>query len=126
MMQELKKNIIVFVDIKIISEGNNFDHWTKKRKRKICHQLMVKSALNGKITDISLPCKVKLTRIAPRKLDYDNLCFSIKFIYDTICDLLIPGLRPGRADGDSRITVEYFQEKGKPKEFGLKIEIISI
>lgn len=70
-----------------------------------------------------LPCLVTLTRIAPREFDYDNLVSSFKNTRDTIADWLIPGLAPGRADGDKRITWEYKQEKRNPKEHALRIEI---
>jgi hypothetical protein len=46
---------------------------------------------------------------------------SMKWIEDAVCDLLVPGLAPGRADGDKRITTQYKQEKGQ--NFGIRIEI---
>ncbi len=73
-----------------------------------------------------LPCTIHVTRLAPRKLDFDNLCYSFKWIVDSICDRLIPGLERGRADGDKRIKeIKYFQEKGNVKEYSVKIEIFS-
>jgi hypothetical protein len=113
------------VPIKIVSEANNFDYWRRKNKRKKKNNEDLKYHLNV-YTPPKLPCLIKLTRISPRKLDYDNLVFSQKYILDTICDFLLPGLKAGRADGDSRITVEYHQEKRKPKEFGLQVEIFSL
>jgi hypothetical protein len=72
---------------------------------------------------ISLPCKIHLTRIAPRSLDGDNLPNAFKSITDDIADFLIPGLPRGHADGDSRLEWQYSQEKGHPKEYALRIEI---
>lgn len=69
-----------------------------------------------------LPCRITLTRIAPRELDFDNLAYCLKNPIDIISDWLIPGLAPGRADGDSRLKFDLKQEKRKPKEYGLEIK----
>ncbi len=72
-----------------------------------------------------LPCFVKMVRIAPRELDEEeNLRMSFKYIKDYIADFLIPGLARGRADGDKRIKWDYGQEKGKPKQYSIRIEIL--
>jgi len=68
-----------------------------------------------------LPIKVSMCRISPREYDYDNLVASMKEIRDKISDWLIPGLAPGRADSDERITWHYMQKKGEPKEVALEI-----
>lgn len=71
---------------------------------------------------ITPPCKVIITRIAPRMLDtIDNLPMSVKFVIDTVADMLIPGLKPGRADGDSRVKFEIQQRKGDVRENALEI-----
>ncbi len=46
---------------------------------------------------------------------------AFKYVADAIADQLIPGLRPGMADDDPRITWEYAQEKAK--KLGVRIEI---
>jgi len=61
--------------------------------------------------EITLPCKIVLTRVSPRSLDTDNLPCAFKWIRDAIADLIIPGLAPGRADGDELIEWVYEQEK---------------
>lgn len=72
---------------------------------------------------IKLPVKITITRIAPRKLDFDNLVMSQKFVLDSIADQIFPGLRPGRADGDPRILpVTYLQEKGAPKFYATRVQ----
>jgi len=71
-----------------------------------------------------LPCKIILTRIAPRALDIDNLWSAQKSVIDVITDWIIPGLAPGRADNDSRIEIECKQRKGKPREYALEAEFI--
>ncbi len=75
------------------------------------------------IKQVTLPCKITLTRYAERELDsHDNLPASQKFILDAICELLIPGLAAGRADGDKRIEVAYKQEKAKRTTLRVDIE----
>lgn len=106
--------------IRIQSEANLSEHrmkkYTRLKKQKGIVQLVLKTC------GIQLPCKVRLTRISPRELDeHDNLRSALKHIVDAIADVLIPGLKAGRADGDKSIKWEYGQKKGFPKEFALEI-----
>jgi hypothetical protein len=115
--------ITLVLPIKTVSESNNHEHWTQKHKRhsyqkkKVAYYFLM---LEEKPT---LPCKIILTRIAPRSLDFDNLVSSQKWIRDAICDQLIPGLKPGRSDSDPRISISYAQQSAAPKKYGVKIEI---
>jgi hypothetical protein len=106
----------------IESEGNKNDHWTKKRKRKKIQKASIKILICN--TKIKPPCTVTLTRIAPRTLDeHDNLRTALKWAVDIVADILIPGLRPGRADGSKDIKWEFKQEYGGVRIYGLKIEL---
>src|SRR5579864_2050478 len=121
------KKIEWILPIKLISEANNTDHWTKKRKRNKNQEKIIWWQWNQVQPDITLPCIVTLTRIAPRFLDQDdNLRMSFKHVKDIIADLIKPGLAMGRADDDERMIWQYSQEKGKPKEYAVKIEIVSL
>ena len=106
--------------LKTVSEMNCAEHWTKKSKRHRMQKKIIQLIWNTSDDDIHLPCHITLTRLATRELDYDNLVCSMKWVLDSICDLLVPGLRPGRADGDKRITVDYKQDKAK--SMGIRIE----
>ena len=76
--------------------------------------------------EIKPPCKVVITRVSPRMLDsIDNLPMSVKFVIDTVADLLIPGLKPGRADGDKRVQFQIEQRKGEVKENVLLISFFA-
>jgi hypothetical protein len=110
--------------IRIESEANISEHWAVRRKR---HKKYEKQLLKIKkeVMKCKLPCEITLIRIAPRMLDFDNLCFSQKHISDTICSFLIPNLAPGRADGSKEIKIQYEQKKGLPKEYALEIRINS-
>jgi len=95
-----------------ISESNTSEHWTIKSKRHKSQQFFIKLAYQQRThNEVSLPCKIKMTRLATRLLDFDNLVSSLKWIRDQLADCIIPNLPKGRADGDPRIEWEYYQEK---------------
>lgn len=111
--------------IKLESVANKREHWSKAHSRAKKQKQVIKMLFLSEKPEISLPAHIKLTRVAPRPLDHqDNLRMAMKAILDEICNLIIPGLAAGRADSDPRLTFEYAQERGKPKEYALKIEII--
>lgn len=123
-MNEIRHVSVSFsVPVKILSEANNTDHWSKKKARKdeTRKKIKLKWLVIGSPT-VKLPCIIKITRIAPRELDFDNLVYSMRNITNIIADLLIPGLAPGRADGDKRLKFEYLQRK-IPKTYSVEIEI---
>jgi hypothetical protein len=111
------------IPIKLISEANISDHWTKKMKRRKNLSLVTKMYFKRFRKKIDLPCNIKLTRISSRELDFDNLVHAFKTVRDSISDCIIPGLAPGRADSDKRIIWDYSQEKGKVKESSIRVEI---
>lgn len=111
------------IPIKIQSEGNKNEHWSLKQARRKVISNAIKYMLRELI--ISPPCTVILTRIAPRFLDEeDNLRTALKWSKDCVADRLIPDLAPGRADGSKEIKWRFQQEKGKVREYALKIEIV--
>lgn len=116
----------------IPSEANRGgEHWTKKHKRHQQQKFLIRAYLSKYLYDPShqdisflLPCITTLTRIAPRSLDSDdNLPMAMKSYKDYISDYLIPGKPMGFADSDKRLQWRFSQEKGKPKEYALKVEI---
>lgn len=115
--------ISIKAPIRIISEANNTDHWTKKRKRNKRNQALLGYMLNSVQKPPYFPVKVTLTRIAPRNLDNDNLAYSFKNLRDFISDWLLPGRAPGRADSDARLSFCYDQQKGEPKEYAVLITL---
>lgn len=112
----------------IVSEANRGgEHWTKKQKRHKTQEFLINAYFNNNCNDVSLPCIIRMTRIAPRLLDEeDNLRMCFKWIKDYIAARLIPGkLSGGMKDGDKRIKWEYDQQKGKPREYALRVEIFT-
>ena len=122
----------------IVSEANRSgEHWTKKHKRHQ-QQKFLMTAFMTKYYDqfdfipimiehnITKELNITLTRIAPRSLDKEeNLPCSVKYFKDYIADFLIPNKAAGRADDSKQLTWVFKQEKGKPKEYALKVEIAS-
>ncbi len=114
--------IEVEIPIRTVSEANSSEHWTKKHRRKKSQRFALEFCLYFYKKEIRLPCHITLTRIAPRSLDTgDNLPCSFKHIRDVIAELITGDTRPGLADSDDRLTWEYKQEKGKPKEYAIRI-----
>ncbi len=112
------------IPLRIISEANTTEHWSKKSARHRKQKYLVCLFLRPVISTISLPCHVQLTRIAPRMLDeHDNLRSSLKWVVDSIAGLLLPNLADGRADDDKRISWAYDQERRGIREYALKVVI---
>lgn len=65
------------------------------------------------------PADVFLTRIAPRKLDSDNLAASFKHVRDEVARWL------GVDDGIESVVWHYAQRQGKPKEYAVMIEVMT-
>ena len=127
--------ITIEVPIKTVSEANNQEHWTKKSKRHSQQQFFVRHALKKNNIKINLPCSIKLTRLAPRILDDDNLPVSMKYIRDEIAAYIFPEKvitykrngktysNKGNADSDPQVTWLYSQEK--LWNYSVRIEIKS-
>ncbi len=112
--------LAVRIPIRTVSELNQAEHWTKrhrrrkKQKREVFYELASASTKKP-----SLPCDIWLTRIAPRKMDGDNLQSSFKAVRDAIADWM------GFDDGDDRLQWRYDQRSGEPKEYAILIQIFS-
>lgn len=114
----------VEIEMDLPSSANMHEHWYSKarlRRRKF-QAWQIQMALCRLHVPRYLPCIVTFTRISPRMLDDDNLPYAFKYIRDLLAEYIIPGLAPGRADGDPQITWRYAQEKGKPKRIRITIE----
>ena len=107
------------IPVKLVSEANMREHWAIKNKRKKHQQTVVEYALAGLKRDIPVfPVHVVITRVGVRKLDSDNLAGSAKGVRDQIAKVL------GCDDGDeSKVTWEYRQRKGVPKEYSMDLII---
>jgi hypothetical protein len=105
---------------RVESEMNRREHWTRRRKRFAEHkQAVAYSWPKPRYRDYGGRVVVTLTRIAPRRMDCDNLASGFKAIRDEIARTI------GIDDGDPRVTWVYAQEKGGVKEYAVRIRIAS-
>ena len=121
--------LTVVVPVRLVSEANTGGRMRERIKRK----LAVKNAVDwhlmladrdgsamelDRIEDRRKRFHVTMTRIGPRALDDDNLAYACKAARDRVAKWL------GVDDGDTkRVTWSYAQEKGKPREYAVRIEI---
>jgi hypothetical protein len=111
-------HIVVIYPERIESEANGREHWSKKAGRAKRHRIRAWAELRGvTFGNVLGPVHIKLTRIAPRLMDGDNLQSGFKATRDGVADWL------GVDDGDRRLTWLYAQERGAPKFYGIKIEV---
>lgn len=116
--------IYVSAPIRIESEMNNRDfgiaRWKRFRLQKRILYLVLRSSLQfrDQLDRIKRAQKilVTLTRIAPQRLDDDNLASGFKACRDLIAESL------GIDDGSDRIIWRYAQCKGKPHSVNVAIE----
>ena len=114
--------LVLELPIRTVSEANCFEPWKKRYIRHKEQQRIVSLWLNPLRHEIKMPCKIMLTRFAPDSLDaFDNLPVSFKYIADAVCAIITGDHRPGRADGDKRITMACDQIK--MNKYGIRIEI---
>lgn len=109
----------LIVPLATVSEANTAEHWTKSSARHKKQKGIIKLHYLQVKQHVSLPCHMHIVRLAPRRLDYDNLVISNKYLVDSLCEELTGNYIPGQADSDPRITISYDQEKSK--EYGVKI-----
>lgn len=109
--------------IRIESEANLREHWSVKARRAKAQRATTHFILRPSLScEFALLAKggtltVTLTRIAPRKLDGDNLQRGFKAVRDQIAACL------GVDDGSEAVTWLYAQEKGKPREYAARVTV---
>jgi hypothetical protein len=114
--------IVLDLPLQTVSEANCFEPWQVKHGRHKQQGKIVALGLNPLRDKVKLPCKIMLTRFAPDELDaFENLPMSFKYIVDAVCAIITGDYRPGRADGDKRISLACNQVKSN--EYGIRIEI---
>lgn len=110
--------IEIYLPIATVSVSNMREHWAKKAARAKLHRQQA-NLMAMRIKTLELPATITLIRVGPRKLDDDNLRGALKAVRDGLAD------RIGIDDGDPRITWEYGQEKGRPKQRGVIVRASS-
>lgn len=108
----------VTLPIRTVTESNANENWRMKHKRaqsQIHTTKLILRASGG--TPPPAPLYVVMTRIAPCKMDSDNLVSSCKHIRDAVAEWL------GIDDGDDRVTYQVQAERGRPKQYAVRVEI---
>lgn len=107
------------IPVRTVSEMNAHTHWRIRSKRAKHQRGMAALVMRqqGPSPFIGEPLIVRLTRIAPRTLDSDNLSGSLKHIRDGIADWL------GIDDRSPLVTWEYAQRKGAPKSYAVGVTV---
>ena len=117
--------MIITIPLKTWSEANTRVHWGTRAcragKQRGTARLYVAAEMASATADTptlnGARIVITLTRIAPRKLDSDNLCGALKAVRDGIADAL------GINDGSERVEWKYSQEPGR---HAVRIEIETI
>jgi hypothetical protein len=113
--------IEVRMNMKIVSVANMRLHWAVKAKLVRDQRTRTRMSLNAAAQSSGLemlPVTVVLTRVAPRRLDGDNLQSGFKAVRDGVADWL------GVDDGNGLIDWQYAQRSGKAGEYAVEIEVI--
>ena len=114
--------IEVRMNMKIVSVANMRLHWAVKAKLTRDQRTRTRLSLAAVAQSFGvevLPVTVVLTRIAPRRLDGDNLQSGFKAVRDGVADWL------GVDDGSDMIEWQYCQRSGGPKVYRVEIEVIT-
>jgi hypothetical protein len=105
--------------LRIVSEANGRDRWAKqkraKEQRAAAYDIVQREWLGG--GEIALPVVVTITRIAPGRLDSDNLAIGCKSVRDGVADAMAVD------DGHPDIVWLYAQRKAGVREYGVEIAI---
>lgn len=103
--------------LRVVSESNQRQHWATKAKRAKAQRQAVAWAwrLAGWPSRCK-PVQVLLVRLAPGRLDDDNLAGAFKAVRDQIA------AECGFDDGDESVRWVYEQERAK--EYGVRVEVL--
>ena len=105
--------VVCMLPLRVWSAANLREH-PMTRARRVKKQREAAIAVR---VIVPLPVVVRLTRIAPRALDGDNLQYAFKALRDGIAD------RYGVKDNDPRIRFEYDQRTDRPIYYGVEVTI---
>ena len=96
--------LIISAPVKVVSEANSREHWSKRNARKRQQQLVTMAHLRSYMDWPKDRVRtVELVRFGMRKLDSDNLAGAYKVVRDAIATCL------GVDDGDERVQYRYSQ-----------------
>jgi hypothetical protein len=103
--------------IHLASMANLRLHWASKARIAKRHRAVAKNSLSALAAPLRPPLSIVLTRVAPRKLDGDNLQYAFKAIRDGVADWL------GVDDGSPQLDWQYAQRSAGPGQYWVEIDI---
>jgi len=113
--------VVLDLPLRLHSEMNERGHFMRRYQRTrqqkdavLCEWLRQHRPI------VQPPVVVTITRIGQRKLDTDNLAGSAKAVQDAVAEHVLQ-----TDDGSELIEWRYAQEKGKPKEYRCRVEVVA-
>lgn len=97
--------VTVRIPLHTVSEPNTRGHWALRASRAKTQRSVTTMAVRPALPAVALPCVVTIARLAPRRLDDDNLRGALKAVRDGVADAL------GVDDRDPRVEWRYDQRK---------------
>jgi hypothetical protein len=101
-----------------VSETNVREHHMARHRRR-AHQRATTRLLLLQLERPAGSVEVRLIRVAPRRLDDDNLRGALKAIRDGVADWL------GVDDGGDAVSWHYAQERGAKRWYAVRVEVVS-
>lgn len=102
--------------LRLVSEANERGAWQRGAKRAAEQRRIVGLTLRTR-AKVTVPCEVRIVRVAPGRLDDDNLARACKAVRDEVARWL------GVDDRDERVTWHTGQTKGRTREYAVRITI---
>lgn len=120
----MSPSVRVVLPVRTWSESNLRLHWSRRASRAATQRglarLLVGRTLRLHAVETAGALEITLVRIAPCRLDDDNLAAACKAVRDGIADAL------GLDDGDARLTWHYAQRRGGVREYAVEVTIQSL
>ena len=107
----------MILPLRTVSLTNQRTHWAVKARRARAERITVATLWTGRTLKAGEIAGIWLCRVAPRRLDDDNLRAALKSIRDRVAEEL------GVDDGSERLIWMYEQRRGKPKEYAVLVEV---
>jgi hypothetical protein len=107
--------------LETVSEKNRHEHWRAKAARTQQQRSLTLAVLLHTVGAMPMwegGWMIYLTRIAPRRLDSDNLQRALSAVRDGVAEWLQID------DGSARLTWDYGQEKGVPWQYAVRVVLV--
>jgi hypothetical protein len=117
----LKTLTVILDPLETVSEKNRHEHWRAKAARTQQQRSLTLAVLLhtfGRTPTWESGWTIYLTRIAPRRLDGDNLQRALSAVRDGVAEWLRID------DGSERLMWDYAQEKGVPWQYAVRVVLV--